>query len=271
MPRPIVGRIGQLTDGAAGAPCHVDIGRRDRTARARDDIPRVDTQPERLRAQNGELCARVEPVNVHRRIGFRVAAGTRIRQGLLERTADGVHSRQYGVGRAIQDGDDARDAIAGQTFADAPDDRHGAADRCLEAQLAPLTRRDRQQPRSVNRHHLFVRSHDRFACQERGANPVRGRFDAAHGLNDHVGVARQQIVELCRPDRVQAEPLRPEGPFQLRAAVADVREDEAVTVVTGKASGDGGSHGAQAEDGDATISPSSTGSTGCRAGTGDVK
>src|SRR5439155_369227 len=57
---------------------------------------------------------------------------------------------------------------------------------------------------------------------------------AAHGFNDHVGVARQQIVELCRPDRVQAEPLRPEGLFQRRAAVADVREGEAVTVVTGQ-------------------------------------
>ena len=79
---------------------------------------------------------------------FGEAAGARVRDGLVDRAARVASMlRQHGVGRAVQDRDDARDPIAGETVAERAHDRHRAADRRLEPQLAALPLGQRQQRR----------------------------------------------------------------------------------------------------------------------------
>ena len=70
------------------------------------------------------------------------------------------------------------DAIAGEAVAEHAHDRHGAADRRLETQLAPLPLGQRQQRVALMRDDLFARGDDRLAGQQRRANVVGGRLAA---------------------------------------------------------------------------------------------
>ena len=95
-------------------------------------------RPEPDAAENRQLRARVDAVDVGRRLGLGPAAVPRLGQRVGDRAAGRLHARQHGVARAVQNRDDAREPIAGEAVADRAHDRHRAADGGLEAQLPPL-------------------------------------------------------------------------------------------------------------------------------------
>ena len=130
----------ELADRAVPASRIVEIGRRDASGRSHRNPDRIQVQPEREAAEDRELRARIVAVEIRRRVGLGVALRARVGKRRVHRAAGGVDLRQDGVGRAVQNRLDAGDAIAGEAFGDGADDRHRAADGCLEPQLTPLPR-----------------------------------------------------------------------------------------------------------------------------------
>ena len=142
------------------------------------------------------------------------------------RAAGRLHLRQHGVGGAVQDRHDARDAIAGEPVGDCADDRHRAADRRFEAQLTALARGERQQRGAVARHHLLVGGDDRLAGEQRRANPAGGRLEAADRFDDDVGVAAKDVVDARGPDG-RRRPCAGDARFCVRASIENVGEAKA--------------------------------------------
>ena len=124
----------------------------------------VDLRAEGDAGQDGELVRRVEPVDVEARIGLGVAELLRF----LQRSLIGLallHLGEDEVAGAVQDAVEARQAVAGERFAQRLDDRDAAADRRLEGERrAALLRKLRQlhavrgEQRLVGGHHALARA-----------------------------------------------------------------------------------------------------------------
>src|SRR5204862_4619680 len=161
-----------------------------------------------------------------------------------------LHRRQHGVRRAVEDGVDPREAVAGQAVADRADDGHRAADGGLKAELTALSRREREQPPSVARDDLLVRRDDRFPGPQGVAPPVGGRIEPADRFDDDVDVAGEQLVDRCGPPDLRE--LRMRGAFRVGAAIEDVRELQSAGGVGGRqTAGERGADGAETEEADA--------------------
>ena len=241
----------ELADRAAAQPRAIEVGGSDRRRGARRDGVGIDPQAERERTEHGQLRGGIAAVEIDARIGLGVAARTGIGDRLVQRAAGRFHPRQHRIGGAVQDGDNARDAIAGEAVADRADDRHRAADRRLEPQLTSLTAGQREQRRAVPRDDLFVRGDDRLAGEERGANPVGRRLDAADRLDHHVDVADEHLIDARRPPDARCR--RQGVGFLVGAAIDDMGELEAVRWVrASQTTGDGGTDGATTKDCDTT-------------------
>ena len=240
-----------LADGRAARARARDVRPVDRRRGLRRNLRRIDAQPERERAQDRQLRARIVAVEVGGRVRFGVAERLRRANGAIDRAAGLLDERQDGVGRGVQDRVDARDAVAGEAVADRADDRDRAADGRLEAKLPPLARGERQQRRAVPRDRLFVRRDDGFAGGERGANPLDRRVDAADRFDDDVGVALEHVGDLGRPGDAGERRM---PAFLLGAAVEHVCEADgrrAIRIEGRQPARDGGADGAEAEQRDA--------------------
>src|SRR5207247_7844797 len=147
---------------------------------------------------------------------------------------------------------DALQAVAGETVADGADDRHGAANRRLEAQLASLPRRQPEQRRPVARDDLLVRGDDRLSCEERRADPGGRRVQSADRFDDDVDIAGEDRVDVDGPGDTRLG--REAAAFLGRTAVANVRQREAGHLVAaGKPARDGRTDRAESDDRDATV------------------
>jgi hypothetical protein len=170
---------------------------------------------------------------------------------LLHRAAGCFHAREHGVGSAVQNRYDARDAIAGQALNRAHD-WHGAADRGLETQLTALAGGERPERRSMAGNELLVCGDDRFACKERGACPRSGRLDPADCLDHDVDIARQDVIDAIGPDDSAGPVGREPVAFLVRPAIEDVGESETANCVGGEPPGDGRSDRTESEETDTT-------------------
>src|SRR6059036_3668927 len=105
---------------------------------------------------------------------------------------------------------------------------------------------------------LLVRGDDRFAGDERRANPLGRRLDAANRLDDDVRVAGEDVADVRRPDDIAAKRGARSGQLVAlggRATVEDVCQLEPVDRVEAcETRGDGGSDRAEAKERDATAS-----------------
>ena len=164
------------------------------------DLGRVDAQSERQRAEDRQLGAGIIPVEVRRRVGFRVAAALRIADRCVQRAAGRLHLREDRIGRAVQDRDDARDAIAGEPFTNGADNRHRAAHCCFKPELTSLPGGQREQRRPVARDHLLVGGDDGFPRKQGGADPAGGGLDAADGFHHDIRITVQHVVDRRRPE-----------------------------------------------------------------------
>ena len=117
--------------------------------------------------------------------------------------------------------------IAGEAVADGAHDRHRAADRRLEAQLPSLARGERRAaPAPCARDHLLVRGDDRLAGEQRRANPVGGRLDAADRLRRRRRRRWSARRRCASSRRCGVERPASASRFAGGAAVEDVRELE---------------------------------------------
>ena len=122
------------------------------------DCLRLDAKAKRERAQNRQLRAASTPSRSAGGIGFGVAAARALRSAHRsnEQPAASICDRTTLV-VPFRIADDACDAIAGEPFADRPNDRHRAADGRFEPQLSTLPRRQRLKRGAVTRDRLLVR------------------------------------------------------------------------------------------------------------------
>ena len=144
--RAIVLGVRDLADRRAALPRPREVGGRDRRRDERVvDLPpdrRAGRTPARTEspAWRGRRRRRDPPTDPPRR------SRARARRAPPSSSVQPVASicDRHGVGGAVQDRDQARDAIAGEPFADRAHDRHRAADRRFEAQLPALPRGERR-------------------------------------------------------------------------------------------------------------------------------
>ena len=77
------------------------------------------------------------------------------------------------------------------------------------------------QLRPVMRHELLVRGDDRFAGEQRAANPVVGGPQPADELDDDVDVSSENFLRRIGPAHGRGHPI---DAFSRDVAVADVRQ-----------------------------------------------
>ena len=177
-----------------------EIVERQSPRRARFDCAGLDAQAERERAENRELRARVDAVEIGRRIRFGVAARAALRRAPRPASSRRFHPRQHRVASCRSGSRRWRHAVAGEPVADRAHDRHRAADRRFEPQLPPLPLGERQQRGPVLRHRLLVRGDDRFAAAQRRADLIDRRLDAAESASTMMSTSlASRIVEAVGP------------------------------------------------------------------------
>ena len=101
------------------------------------------------------------------------------------------------------------DAVAGDAFAQRADHRNAAGHGRFETQLLACARRELRERRSLMRDQLFVGGDHGAAAFERAAHPGAGRIAPADQLDDHVGVGREDVVDVVGPADVGGDPAAP--------------------------------------------------------------
>jgi hypothetical protein len=117
------------------------------------EIPAVG-QPD----EQNQLVGRVHALDVEGRIGLGIALVLGLGQGLGKGQALVAHLGQDVVGRAVQDADDASDAVAGQGLLEGLDNGHGPGAAGFVIEAEPLLRGQGEQfrPRAASRALLAV-------------------------------------------------------------------------------------------------------------------
>ena len=94
-----------------------------------------DVAPERERGEDGRLGRGVVPIDVGRRVALGQPQLLRFAQSVVVAVALLLHAGEDVVGRAVHDAHDPDDLLAGQRFAQRPDDGDGAGHRRLVQQV----------------------------------------------------------------------------------------------------------------------------------------
>ena len=165
------------------------------------DRRRIEPPIERQARQDDQLVDRVEPLDVARRIGLRVAEPLRLGQRGREVERRGLvgHGGQDEVGRAVDDPAHALDTVRREITGQRPEDGDPATDRRLEAQGCAGPPGDRLELRSVVGDDVLVGGDDALAHRQRGADEGVGRLVAAHQLDDDIDlVAGHQVGRRVR-------------------------------------------------------------------------
>ena len=124
------------------------------------------------RGQDDRLVRGVESVDVERRVRFGVTQPLGVLQDLFEPEVLAFHAGEDVVARAVQDAEDAVDAVAHEAFAQALDDRDAARHaRFVEDRAAARFRRV-EDLAAVVRQQRLVRRDDRLALFERAQDEL---------------------------------------------------------------------------------------------------
>ena len=104
------------------------------------DALRRDLLERHLRAvghgrEQRELVRRVDPLDVERRVGLRVAELLRAGEDRVERLTGPLHLRQHVVRGSVQDAEHALDHVGREPFAQRAQDRDAAAHAGLEGHV----------------------------------------------------------------------------------------------------------------------------------------
>jgi hypothetical protein len=133
-------------------------------------------------------------------VGFRVAELGRRGERPLERVAVDIHAVEDEVGRAVDDAEDARDAVAREAVAERADDGDRAADRGLVVQLRADLLCGVEELGTVRREQRLVGGDDVGAGVDGLQDVGARRLEPAHELDHDVGaedealgVGRQQV------------------------------------------------------------------------------
>ena len=143
--------------------------------------------------EDAGLLRGVVALDVGGRVGLGVAELARDRERLLERLAARVHAVEDEVRRAIDDAEDALDAVARERVAQRPDDRDRPADGGLVVELRADLAGRLEQLGAVRGHERLVRRHDVRARGERLEDERTGRLETAHELDDDVGAEDERL------------------------------------------------------------------------------
>ena len=140
----------------------------------------------------------VESIDVERRIGLGVTETLGVLQDFLESEVLAFHAGEDVVAGAVQDAEDAVDAVAHEAFAQALDDRDAARYACFVEDRAAARFRRVEDLAYVVRQQRLVRRDDRLALFERTQDELAGNGRAADQLDHDValrdhgrGIARQ--------------------------------------------------------------------------------
>ena len=181
----------------------VEIGRRDGGDAFDVDRLRIDARAEGQARQDRELLRGVVTFDVKRRIGLRIAQPLRLLEAFGEGQLLLRHTREDVIAGAVEDAVDARDRIAGESFAQCFHDRDGAADRGLEIERDAALLGKLRKRYAVMREQRLVGGDDRFPGLESSGDGCARRIAvAADQLDKHIDTG---IDSRASPDQIPNE------------------------------------------------------------------
>ncbi len=174
-------------------------------------VVEVHGRAEREPREDRHLRCGVAPGDVVAGIGLGIADALCLAERVgVARTLG--HLGEDVVGRAVDDSVDALDRRRAERFLEHAHDRHDACDGGLEAEPDTLFTRGLEQLLAVLREQLLVRADDVLAGADRAHQVVARGVDAAHHLDDQVGI-REDLREVAARAR--------EHPAEHRAAAVE--------------------------------------------------
>ena len=159
--------------------------------------------PNAIDAMIAALAAASKPLDVGGRVGLGEAEALCLVERVGERGTGVGHAGEDVVGGAVHDAHHPPDAVAGQRFAQRPDQRDPTAHRCLEEDVDARALGGLEQLATVGRDQLLVGGDDRLAAHQRFDDEGAGRLDAADHLDDDVdfGIAHHLSSALSVKQR----------------------------------------------------------------------
>ena len=173
----------------------IDIERRDMADTLDMNGVEVDRAAERDARQDGQLMRGVDAIDVEARVGLGEAQFLGLGEHLGEVAAAVPHGAQNIVAGAVENAEDAPNAIGGETLAQRLDDRNAAGDGGFVAKRGAGRLGGDGEFGAVVRNHRLVGGNQRFAAgQCRAAEIERNAVGSADQLDDgvDVGVAGQR-------------------------------------------------------------------------------
>jgi hypothetical protein len=240
-------RVRDLADGAVERARVPEIDGIHQRHRAGRNVGRRHLHAQPHGAEDGQLRARVEALDVVCWIGFGEPQLLGALERLGKRRAAG-HARQDEVARAVEDAGDADELVAADAIAERADHRNAAGHRRFEAQMTPPLGGELAERGPVMRDELLVRGDDRSARVEGASHPRAGRIASSHNLHDHVRVGRENVLDVARPDDVVWDPV--DAPAR-GVADEDVGQADTGGRPLGQDAGHRPAHGAEPEQGHA--------------------
>jgi hypothetical protein len=234
---------------------HLDVGGGDLLDALAEDVGGVDGRVEGERGDDRGLGGGVVAADVRGRVGLGVpellglGEHVRVRRPLLGHAGEDV------VGGAVQDPDDARDAVPRERLLERLDDRDGTRHRRLEGEVDAGAARQLGELRPLVRDQLLVGRDHRLAELQGPPHQRRGEAATPHDLDDQV-----DVVGLDHRHRIVGVDLGRQGQVADLGEVADGHPGDlqpsagAGGQVLGAAVEDGGdaaADGAAAEQADA--------------------
>ena len=201
------------------------IGRVDSINAAASNLAPAWTNAESQLRENRQLLHRVAAIDIHRRIGFGVAAALGVGQGGGIARAAIFHLREDEIAGAVQDAVDRNDLIRGQTLIDVGNDRNSAGHGRLECDRAICFPSGFEQFRAMLGQKGLVGRDDVFAARQQFEHDRAGRFQSANQMG-HDGDFRVAGI------RFKSEEIMPTGrrisAHFLRVAHHDLLQHEPV-------------------------------------------
>ena len=148
--------------------------------------------------QNAQLGARIEAVNIGRRIGLRIAKLLRVCEHSRV-IRPGLHATQNVITSTVDDAAKPRHLIAAEPLQHARNHRNAARNRSPMHQLNSMLRCKLRQARAAIRDELLIRRHDGFARSQSLTNPSFDGIQPAHQLDHNINIRAKNHVDIVRP------------------------------------------------------------------------
>jgi len=184
----------------------LDVGRGDLGDALAVDVLAGDPSVEGEAGEDRRLGRRVEALDIGRRVGL----GITERLGLAHRVGEAlpgrVHLVEHVVGRAVDDPHDLAHGVAGEGFAQRPQQRYAARHRRLEVEVDAMLGGGGIQGRAVLGEESLVGRDDRGTVRHGAQDEGAGGLDAADDLDDDVGAGDEIGGVGGEEGRVQCAP-----------------------------------------------------------------